>query len=184
MGNPENISDGDPPAEPRRPAEFSRPWTITVASVIWIVWGGLAALYIALAIVCDFRDFFHGGPINAMKTGGILAVVMAAFLYVLYAGIQTFRGRARDTLARGIASVLLGPCILLYWAAGGGDSLMLTLMGLFWSTSPVAAGVLGLTGRRKYRAWRQARNEGGERDMPAATIYRSNDNKPNSCAPG
>lgn len=71
----------------------------------------------------------------------------------LFVGVQTVRGRARDTLFSGLGAIVIGllPFLLAF------NSLTLGLLRLLDGGTLLAAGILALLGRREYKAWRAAR---------------------------
>jgi len=142
---------GDDESGKKRQDNPARPVIISIASWIWILFGCLCLPHF---IVC--LTIAGGGEVGEVGGGFyvflVLTILEAAFLYL---GVQTRRGRKRDTRVSGTGSILLGIYMLLslFFVYDG------ELAGvLFFSTPYFVAGVLALVGRKQYIAWREAQN--------------------------
>jgi hypothetical protein len=144
--------------DPVEPLEPKRPLTIAVASCIWIALG----VELATAAICLFllgmteRDPLAGDARISFEAiiSYVLAAVAAGLLYV---GFRTWEGRARNTLWSGFGCVILAlliiSLIIQLFLRGHGVGFLVSLEVAFL----LAAGILALIGRRKYKAWREAR---------------------------
>lgn len=154
----DDARDGDPPF----------PGVVRAAGVIWIVLSAFLLFssclsYFVFPVLLrvgngdDRPDKFapSGGEVCGFWLGIGIAVAFLVF------GIQTVRGAARDTIAGGILSLVVG---LLYVVAGGMVLLLneqlgqgVIVVGLLTVTLGLVCllpGVLGLVGRTRYREWR------------------------------
>ncbi|MCI0742902.1 MAG: hypothetical protein L0Y72_28060 [Gemmataceae bacterium] len=142
--------------------EFCRepayPSQVRTAGIVWIVFGGLillnlAVLLVLLAAVPGQRDK------GAAVAGGVCASVFlglcgGAFIFV---GVQNVNGTAADTLGNGIGSIIFG---ILNW----GSAIAHAVAGLYLQTvvnfigggGLLAAGILALVARGDYLDWRRA----------------------------
>lgn len=154
----------EPPAPPCV-ENATYPSAVRVAGMIWVVLGCLLALdgLMALALLFSVSQGwwpYEGGPQSARAVAGAvlqlgLQVLIGALL--LTAGVQSLRGAARDMLIGGIGSLvfaLLGSMITamivgmrVYPMAEVHASVAVMLL---------AAGVLALAGRRRYKTWRMS----------------------------
>jgi hypothetical protein len=133
--------------------ELARPRIITIAGWVWIIDGGLDLLLLAsCAISGAIPDRF--AMMDQFPTSFVtrLAPVVLGIGF-LFVGVQTVRGRARDTLFSGLGAIVIGllPFLLAF------NSLTLGLLRLLDGGTLLAAGILALLGRREYKAWRAAR---------------------------
>ena len=138
------------------------PSVVTVAGVLWILFGCLAVLSLGISVVSGFivtankggqaagSDFISGAGCGAI-IGGLIA---ALFIRV---GIQSVRGTARDTLGNGIGSILFAllPLAVVVLFASRGKFIEAGIEGLV-AAILFTAGVLALVGRGAYKRWRQA----------------------------
>jgi hypothetical protein len=135
------------PLEEQRAGRLARPVIVWISSVIMIIFGFLCFAHF---MVCFHVALSRGG--ENFCAFFILAILEASCLYL---GLETFRGRARDTLVSGISSVVLGlySLSMYFWVPDRAlDSIVLFSMPFF------VAGVVALLGRKKYAAWRKALN--------------------------
>lgn len=176
--------DYDDGPEMRHAPSF--PGTVMTAGVLWIVFGSLVLLGLLLAVVGVALASMRMGPPNnnegammVMACGGLFfGLVGGGFLLV---GVQTVRGTARDVLGNGIGSIVisllvmgLGVFPIVATLDRGPPGPM--LVGVFYVVVGLVltlAGVLALSGRGDYRAWRRHRNDSRSRDdEPRRRRYR------------
>jgi hypothetical protein len=143
------------------------PSGVKAAARIWTIMGVLRLLALAALLVLTL-----GGPASAQKAApsvpGVAVGVLVA-LILISAGRQTVKGNAKDTLGYGIASLILG---LLGVGAVFLEISMLNrlgslpepvVLGMFMDIlvaglggiALMVAGMLAISGRDAYRAWRQ-----------------------------
>ena len=158
-----------------RPVDAVRPGTITAAAVIWIIVGSLVLLELAGVLLLGAIGLASGDSLGfalgmGVCVGPILGLIGGSFVYV---GVQTLRGKARDTLGNAVGSICVGalylsgpllallggpadesPSIKSSFAAGAACLAIVIAAGLLLS------GILALVGRRAYKAWRQIRQVG------------------------
>jgi hypothetical protein len=146
------------------PQRFScreRPTTVMAAGVIWVVFGCLILVNMAVNLALTAGKAQAPGGVC---TGWLAILFGAGFIHV---GVQSIRGTARDTLGNGIGSIIfallnggIGALLVLAAAAlGGADALGPAIIGainLLSSIGLLVAGVLALVGREDYKAWRQS----------------------------
>jgi hypothetical protein len=140
----------------------SCPLAVQAAAMIWTVLGCLIALHGSMALVVVFAISQGWGPYEGGSQFALLAgrtallegfqILMGAFLF--HAGVQSLRGAARDTLVHGIGSILIS-LLSLVMAVG---TYRMRVMFMAEIHGPIAAmllaaGVLSLAGRRRYKAW-------------------------------
>ena len=138
------------------------PRLVTVAGSIWLSLGGGILLLALLGLTV----YVAGSELSRLAVGvGCCASLIVALFGVtfLVAGVRTVRGTAPDTLANGIASILLGALFavlaLLEMQARRprAGELLLAIVGFILAGVLMAAGILALGGRRDYQAWQHAR---------------------------
>jgi hypothetical protein len=157
---PESGNEGSLPA--RGPTPF--PITVKIGAIIWIVVGCLGVMGMILSLATAEKPpqgGYGGGAYAAGRQaggwcGGLLA---AAFIY---AGVQTSRGKAPDTLGNARGSILLGAVyvalagLILVVGKSAEDAINAVVLIIIGGVPLVAAGVLALMGRQEYKAWRAA----------------------------
>jgi hypothetical protein len=142
------------------------PTTVTIAGIVWMIYGGLILLNLLLSVGVllpgsgqahriDDGDRIH---LAALGCSGALILLIGIFgVGFFVVGLQSVRGTARDTLGNSIGSIILG--LICFGLAAieahighmiGAGITFLVGVGL------VAAGVLALTGRAAYKRWRKA----------------------------
>ena len=139
---------------------------VTFASIMWIAFGCFSLLGAAFIIAGSLMVGATDGParfILALLLGLVPSGLAAAFIFV---GVQTLRRKARDTIGNGIGSIALG---LLYSAPmlirSDSDLGAAAAQGLaFLAALLVAAGILALVGRNRYKGWREAQKAQGAAD--------------------
>lgn len=178
-----DFDDGpDPDDAPRFPGGA------IAAGIIWIAFGGLGLLGIGMnllsfAVLQPQNAPPAGPPLAAMAcVFGCFGLIAGAFLY---AGIQTVRGAARDTLGNAVGSIVLAVPAYGFAAmgvfmgavgvggpAGGGApppnfmiaaGVMVAVVYGLAGTTLLAAGVMALYARQSYLAWRAANGLGPRR---------------------
>ncbi len=177
----EDIQGGAVPPRRKRPPEDDDyepdseyllappfPGTVTAAGVIWIAFGCLVLLHLAVAVLVTivFAAALPGAAGGAFFAGGICVLVFigligAAFLFV---GIQSVRGTARDTLGNGVGSILFAVMIGCYATVlFAGPNSVAAGIGALEAAILLAAGVLALAGGNQYKLWRRAKKNQRER---------------------
>jgi hypothetical protein len=151
------------------------PATVKIAGILWIIFGGLLLLagvgYSVVEVVQNYGS--RGDPLYpALMTvsigcgAAIPGLIGAAFVLV---GIRSVRGKARGTLGNSIGSIVLGGSLCWLSAAfvmgwGGG---WMNILVFACGSGLLTAGVLGLIGRGKYKAWYQMRHPPARRRRSA-----------------
>jgi hypothetical protein len=134
------------------------PTTVTIAGIVWILFGGVIFLNLLVLLLLMYADA-AGGQVGAAVAGGvcgglIIGLFGAAFIFV---GVQSVRGTARDTLGNGIGSIIFG---LLNFGSGGlqasGGHMIQAGIGFLAGVGLLTAGILALVGRGDYKTWRKA----------------------------
>ncbi len=145
------------------PVEYPKP--VSVAGVLWIVFGAITLLNVAVGLLLVAAVAGGFGELGARGTGMVCGAVLSALFgaVFIHVGVQSVRGTARDTLGNGIGSIIFG---LLQLAVGvlkmiQADAIVGSI-GLLSGVGLLVAGVLALVGRDKYKAWR--RSQRVERD--------------------
>ena len=133
------------------------PAMLTAAGIVWIVFGCLILLTLALTLLVlgaaagAQKEAAVGG---AVCVGLVMGLFGAVFIHV---GYQSIRGTARDTLGNGIGSIVFG---LLQFGSGAMNAkqqqLVASASGFICGLGLLAAGILALAARSEYRAWRKA----------------------------
>ena len=118
------------------------PGIVKVASIMWIVFGGLGVVGQLMQL---------GGGFRPQSLIGL--AISVAFIV---AGVQTISGRAKDVLGNGIGSIVLGGLglVLIMLAAAVLGMHLVVLIGVVNSGGLITAGILALAGRSGYRDWR------------------------------
>lgn len=126
-----------------------RPNMITTAALIWLGCGGIL-LGGAVALLPSRISFVEAEGGFSAAVSAVYAVVASLIggMFVI-AGMQTYRGRARDTLGNAVGSVYLG--VLVDFGGGG-------MYGTMLGALMIGAGGMAFLGRRRYKAWREARH--------------------------
>jgi hypothetical protein len=154
---------GDRP-EPDFETAPAYPTTVTIAGIVWIIFGGLTLLN-SLVLVLLIAD---GGQAGAAAAGiesvGLVPGIIVAPLFI-FVGVQIVggvRGTARDTLRNGIVSIIFG---LLNFGFGllncsgalqaGSGQVIQAGIGFLAGVGFFTAGVLALVGRSNYKTWRK-----------------------------
>src|SRR5262245_10573437 len=133
--------------------------------MIWISIGGLILLgLLGLLMRVAFsspQDLDYPGPILAAAVGGLVG---GGFIYV---GFRAMRGIGKDTLACGIASIILGSPLVLagmlavpfVWMESDWKGAILVGGGLelLFGGGLLVAGILAIQARDQYKAWRRSR---------------------------
>jgi hypothetical protein len=132
-------------------AQSTRPATITIAAILWIVYGGVAML----------GSLMTGPGMLGMAIGELIAV---AFLIT---GIRTLSGSPNNVFVAGIFSIVWGTLILIAFLAAvafareltgeTGAKIVLVTIGLLVSGTLITAGILACMGNTKFLTWRQHR---------------------------
>lgn len=140
------------------------PKMVQVAGVIWIVYG-LVTLVNLLFLIVSLLGAGEEKPGAGQEAQGAaiaLGICLGPFqaligLVFIHVGLQSVRGRARDTLGNGIGSILFGLLNLAGAARmGRGGDFVLAGFCLLFGALLIGAGVLALMGRWEYRRWREA----------------------------
>ena len=168
------------------------PLTVRIAGVMWVAFG---ALQVLLAVV----NFWAVGPVKPDRPllsnehtwcgcVGLLCGVPFAF-----AGATVVTGRARDTLGRSVASLIVGTLLLalavivvvvgvqvanaprkpndIPLPGAGKLGAVVGSVLLSFSLAYLLPGLLGLFGRRAYLAWRAHRLPPLEPPWPLAALW-------------
>jgi FtsH-binding integral membrane protein len=150
--------------------ETPYPSGVRAAARIWMIMGILLLLALAFLLVVTL-----GGPASAREASPSMFTVIwrALFCIVLVVvGRQTSKGTAIDTMANGVASLVLGLATLVvaYMQASVftgpahlPDPVMLAylvgaVIGGLGGIALVVAGLLAINGRDAYLAWRRGAN--------------------------
>jgi hypothetical protein len=137
------------------------PSTVKAAGIIWIVFGCIILVNVALSflLAASFTAAGEQALASAQSCLGFVQVVFAvAFLYV---GVQSVRGTAPGTLGNGIGSLIfgvlnIGPGLLATLAGLRNPVLLIPgVIGLLCGVALLVAGVLALVGTADYKAWRE-----------------------------
>jgi len=133
------------------------PRTVLAAGIIWIVYGcflllGLAFLSLALLGPSAGREQHEIPVLFAVCLSLSMALFGVLFVHV---GVQSVRGTARDTLGNGIASIILSLVFLASLRHAARDESVTT--SILLGCGLLAAGILALLGRKRYKAWREVR---------------------------
>jgi hypothetical protein len=131
---------------------------VQIAGWIWLVIGSLSLFTNLLTFVLTAPQG-AGSPLFG-------AIIGAVFCHV---GLQSVQGKAKDTLGNGIGSLILGLLqggLGIFLAVGapllvGQNVLIAGILGgiaILGGSGLIAAGVLALIGRKRYKAWRRAQN--------------------------
>ena len=130
--------------------QMTRPGTITAASIMWIIYGGLSLLGNLMTL--------GGGHV-----GGATFIGFGIAIAFLLGGIQLLSGKARGALGLGITSIILGALVLIACLALGSlvrgmhmATGLLAVIGLVFGGYLGVAGILGCVGNAKYQMWRQS----------------------------
>lgn len=157
---------GDRP-EPSFKASPVYPTTARIAGILWIIFGGLFLLNVLVLLRFMLRVAGGDFAVPGMACGGlIIGLFGGGFIFM---GVQTVRGTARDTLDRGIGSIIFsllnfgwgavnagGGELLATIGLRGGGEMLATGIGLLAGVGFLMAGVLALLGRGDYKTWRKA----------------------------
>jgi hypothetical protein len=136
-----------------------RPMLIAVASRIWIIYGSFTLLCVVLILGGLFVDAIAGKVAGkASATAGFACFTGMVALFgagFLLEGVSTLKGRAGDTRANGIGSIILGlislsPFLIIHEH----ETAVAAVLG---SALLLVAGALALLGRGEYLTWREAR---------------------------
>ncbi|MEO8698509.1 MAG: hypothetical protein ABI867_00665 [Kofleriaceae bacterium] len=128
------------------------PGLAVAASIIWIIYGGLALIGNLLTLAAS------GG-----RTGTPGFVGIAISVGFLVAGIQTLMGKAKGLMANGIVSIVLGGlaavAFLLLGALirGFHAPMVLILVGVLFGALLITAGILALMANKSYKEFRQTK---------------------------
>lgn len=135
---------------PNMTLQTTRPGTVTAASIMWIIYGGLALIGNLMALA-------------NVKPGSSTVIGLCLAIGFLIAGIQGLTGKAKSMLPMGITSIVLGGLVaiamlalgsLLKLHAGFG---VLALIGLLLGGYLIVSGILACVGNAKFKAWRASR---------------------------
>jgi hypothetical protein len=155
--------------------ESAYPVLVRTAGIVWIVFGGLILLNMALTVaLLAVAAPAAGNQGGGLVAGGTCAVVLMGLFggVFIHVGVQSITGTARDTLGNGIGSIIFG---LLNF--GGGAARLLAGdpisggLNFFAGCGLLAAGVLALVGRADYRDWKRAHKN----ERPARPRYPEDD---------
>jgi hypothetical protein len=130
---------------PQQEVATSLPGAIVAAGVLWIICGGLGAIGNLIAAVAA-----RG------KITGAMGIPIAIAFFVV--GIQSVSGKAKDSLGNSIGSLIIGGLgvigvlVLTVMARHG-----VVLLAMVYPLGLITAGILGLVGRSRYVAYRQAK---------------------------
>jgi hypothetical protein len=131
-----------PPPQPYHQAtQLDRPGVVTAAAIIWIVFGGLGILGQLFTLL-------------AGRFSGIVGLLIA--IGFLVAGIQSLTGKSKDQLGNGIGAIVIGALSLLVGFAVAGFARNGVVLGLILlqAGAMITSGILALSGRSAYKAWR------------------------------
>jgi hypothetical protein len=145
------------------------PSVVTAAGVLWITFGcltilGMAMSFLSAVIVAANKGGQAGaGAISGAACGSIIGGLIA-FLFIRV-GIQNVRGAARDTLGNGIGSILFAllPLAVAAYFASRGEFIEAGIEGMV-AAILLAAGILALAGRSQYKVWRKPQLARQKRD--------------------
>jgi heme/copper-type cytochrome/quinol oxidase subunit 3 len=151
--------------EPERPLqnECARPKLVTAACIIWIFEAQIALFFSALFVALGAF-----AALNKDSAGIWLLMAAVSVLFgcaFIYASIQTYRGKVRDTLGIGSGSIVLGllESLPMSWFSMRGvpfkmDVVQELPLFLLIGGPLLAAGILALMGRTRYKAWRETQS--------------------------
>jgi hypothetical protein len=170
------------------------PGKVRTAGIIWILFGALILLWLLISFA-----FASPQDLGAITKADLWQIALVGLVGVGfgYAGFRTVSGTAKDTLAYGIASIILGGHMALAGIYGGlitvwhlvdslhqgGDGFWRRehgFMGLFVALAGISlpigvgllfAGILAIRARSQYKAWRR----GGTQASPSSGADRELD---------
>lgn len=144
------------------------PQTVKTAGVLWIIFGCVVLVNMAVVLLLSFVVAANAqgqaaGLAGGLVCGGVIGGLFGAVF--LHVGNQSVRGTAHDTLGNGIGSILFA---LFYLAAAAAQAVagMIAQGGVngLGGAMLFAAGVLALVGRSDYKRWRKAQKERAARE--------------------
>ena len=129
------------------------PGMAIAASIIWIIYGGLALIGNLFALA---------GSGGRTGTPGILGITISAAFLV--AGIQTLMGKSKGLMANGIASIVVGALAAIAFLLVGAlvrgfhPPMVLIVVGLLFGALLITGGILALIANKPYKEYRQSKN--------------------------
>lgn len=138
------------------PAKTDRPALVTASAVTWIVLGSTTTLMAIAIVIVAVQDLFHPpstGPSRAPNIGG--GIIWGAIgIALLYVGVTTLRGKAKDILGNSIGSLGFGAYPLVVGSLGMQNNMIGGLILAVPGLCLISAGILGLLSRPAYKIWR------------------------------
>ena len=136
--------------------ESEFPGLVRAAAIIWIVIGAIIQmLNLAILGVLFLARMPDLDEVMLIAVGVSVFFLVAGSL-LLYVGIESVIGKARDTLATGIGSLIYGGSFVAaaVWYL---QYALIIVAGvvLVCAIALLAAGVLALSGRARFKAWRR-----------------------------
>ncbi len=119
------------------------PLLIKISSIIWILFGLLLSIGMVLTGGRMMQNTHMGDGSTVMVF--LLVFVLLIALFILYIGIQTFRGKTKDVLGNSLGIILIGS-MFVYQAALKSDSVMI-VFGSFI----ILSGMIALKARSEYK---------------------------------
>ena len=163
------LPDEGPDYAPLDYDEPPYPAAVKAAGVLWIVFGCIVLVNLAVMLVLTFAVSANakGADSGAAATGGVCGLIFvglfgAVFIHV---GNQSIRGTAAGSVGNGVGSIVFG---LLYFAFTAvvvlAGQIVEAAVGGLGSVLLLTAGVLALAGGGQYKRWRKARKVRRDRD--------------------
>jgi uncharacterized membrane protein HdeD (DUF308 family) len=128
------------------------PILIKLISTVWIIYGILLVLSAVVTSVSLFSNNAANNEMEAYVQWGILLSICIFAFAFLYIGIQTLKGKAKDTLGNGIASIALA-AFGLYSMLQQSDPGNIDVVALIPGVILLIAGIFALIGRAKYKEY-------------------------------
>jgi hypothetical protein len=133
------------------------------AGVLWIIFGSLAGLSLAMIVLSAFIAAANRGARVGVEAASDLScpATISFLIAVVFIcmGIQSVRGMVGDRLRYGLGSIFFAflPFLMLIYSASRGEFIEAGIEGLIVAIL-LAAGILALAGRSQYKLWRKARS--------------------------
>ena len=125
------------PLEPELEPEF--PNSVTIAGIIWIVNGAIVLLTMLALVAAVLIQATGPREVDVFgEVANLLFFLLVGGVFI-HVGVDSVRGKAKDTLGNGIGSLAFA---------------VIAVLGLISAIGLLTAGVLALVGRAEYRAWR------------------------------
>lgn len=150
----------------KKKSQTGQPGLSVAASVLFLIWGGLGAIFTIYAIVGLVTLLDRGMPFTWILNGLIRVVIGGVFSgYLISSGLRILNGEADDLASIGIAVLSVCAAALLLSVVGVAlvapvFALEVALIALVWvlvgMSGVIVGGIFCIVARDKYEKWQRS----------------------------